>query len=165
MNSKKITKYRLGKLEPKYNFSLNPYTELRFSSCPDCGTKTGQRKLPLIVHVDPMNLILLNYTNRYCKKCNMLIGHKLEIEHYLTEVFLKIKPEVVGNNYFVFGTVEKKVWRENIDQTKTSREILKHSHDFISYQELSMTMGGWLSNDQEPPVMKPSPSMEWTKNE
>ena len=26
-----------------------------------------------------------------------------------------------------------------------------------------MTMGDWFPNDQEPPVMKPSPSMEWTK--
>jgi hypothetical protein len=31
----------------------------------------------------------------------MLIGHKQEIEHHLTETFLKIKPDVVGNKYFL----------------------------------------------------------------
>ncbi len=154
---------KLGQLDPKYNFSLNPYPEFRFSSCPDCGTKTGQRKLPLIVHVDPMNLILLNYTNRYCKACNMLIGHKHEIEHHLTEVFIKIKPDVIGNNYLVFGTVEKKVWRENFNQTKTSKEILEHAHNFISYQDIRMTMAGWFPKNQKPPVMKPPPSAEWKK--
>jgi hypothetical protein len=39
----------------------------------------------------------------------MLIGHRHEIEHYLTELFLKIDPVVIGNDYLVFGTVEKKV--------------------------------------------------------
>ena len=154
---------KLGELEPMHNFSLNPYPELRFSSCPDCGTKTGQRKLPLIVHVDPKNLVLLNYTSRYCQKCDMLIGHKHEIEHHLTETFFKIKPDVIGSNYLVFGTVEKKVWRANIDHSKTSREILKNAHDFISYQELRMTMAGWFRKEQEPPVMEPPPSVEWKK--
>lgn len=164
MSNKNITRDKLGELEPRYHFSLNPYPELRFSSCPDCGAKTGQRKLPLIIHVDPKNLILLNYTNRCCKKCDMLIGHKQEIEHHLTETFLKIKPSVIGSNYFVFGTVEKKVWKENIEQTKSSREILKHTHDFISYQELRASMTGWFPKGQEPPIMKRPPSMEWINN-
>ena len=38
----------------------------------------------------------------------MLIGQKHEIQHHLTETFLKINPDVIGNNYLVFGTVEKK---------------------------------------------------------
>ena len=65
-------------------------------------------------------------------------------------------------DYLVFGTVEKKVRSENIDQAKTSREVLKHAHDFISYQDLRMSMAGWFPKGQEPPIMKPPPSMEWT---
>jgi len=163
MNIIKKTKIELGELNPQYNFSLNPYPEFRFSTCPVCRSNTGQRKCPLIIHVDPKCLILLNYTNRYCKNCDMLIGHKHEIEHHLTEMFLKIKPDVIGDNYLVFGTVEKKVWCENIYHTKTSPEILKHTHDFISYQDLRMTIAGWFPRDQEPPVMKPPPSTEWVK--
>ena len=33
---------------------------IRFSKCPACQNKTGQRKLPLLIHVDPKNLIALN---------------------------------------------------------------------------------------------------------
>jgi len=63
--------------------------------CPDCGDKTGQRKVPLLIHVEPKNLIALNYTNRYCYRCYMLIGHKHEIEQHLTELFSQINPEVM----------------------------------------------------------------------
>ncbi len=76
---KNATRQQFGYLPPKYNFSLNSYPEIRFSKCPDCQNKTGQRKLPLLIHIDPKNLIALNYTNRYCDHCDMLIGHKDEI--------------------------------------------------------------------------------------
>lgn len=155
---------RFGCLPPKYNFSLNPYPELRFSRCPDCQKKTGQRKLPLLIHVDPKNLIALNYTNRYCSGCDMLIGHKHEIEHYLTELFFKIDPEVIGNDYLVFGTVEKKAWHENMNDPKALTEMRQHIHDFKSYQNIRMTMAGWLPKGQEAPIMEAPPSTEWMKN-
>ena len=160
---KNTTRQRFGYLPPKYNFSLNPYSELRFSRCPNCQNKTGQRKLPLLIHVDPKNLIALNYTNRYCDRCDMLIGHKDEIEHYLTEMFLKINPEVIGNSYLVFGTVEKKAWHENMNQPKQLNEMRQHIHDFKSYQNLRMTMAGWFPEGRTPPVMEPLPSTEWIK--
>jgi hypothetical protein len=152
-----------GALPKKYNFSLNPYPEFRFYKCPDCENKTGQRKLPLLIHVDPMHLIALNYTNRYCHRCDMLIARKDEIEHYLTETFLERKPDDIGNNYLIFGTVEKKAWRENMENPKPLDELLQHVHDFKSYQEIRMTMAGWFKADQEPPVMEPQPSTEWVK--
>lgn len=53
---------RLGKQPPRYRFFLNPYSDVRFTRCPQCGEKTRSRKLPLVVHVDPMQLISLNKT-------------------------------------------------------------------------------------------------------
>ena len=160
-NDKNNVIKQFGNLPPKYNFSLNPYPELRFSRCPDCHNNTGQRKLPLLIHVAPKNLIALNYTNRYCKHCDMLIGHKHEIEHHLTEMFLKINAEAVGNDYFIFGTVEKQAWRENINQLKPFNENIDHIYAFKSYQNLRMTMAGWFPDGQDPPVMEPPPSNEW----
>ncbi len=93
----------------------------------------------------------------------MLIGHKHEIEHHLTEMFLKIDPEVIGNAYLIFGTVEKKAWHENINNPKALNDMRPHIHDFKSYQNIRMTMGGWFPTDQEPPVMGPPPSTEWLK--
>ena len=136
---------------------------IRFSKCPACQNKTGQRKLPLLIHVDPKNLIALNYTNRYCDRCDMLIGHKDEIEHLLTDMFLQTNPDYIGNNYLVFGTVEKTAWRENIKNPKPFDEMLHHVYDFKSYQDIRMAMGGWFQKGQIPPVMEPPPSKEWVK--
>lgn len=160
---KKQMKLQFGCLSPKYNFSLNPYPEFRFSKCPDCQGNTGQRKLPLLIHVDPKNLIALNYTNRYCSHCDMLIAHKDKIEHYLTELFTRIDPEVVGNDYLIFGTVEKKAWQENINAPRALHEMRQDIHDFKSYQDIRMTMAGWLRKRQDPSVIEPPPSQEWVK--
>ena len=154
---------QFGSLPPKYNFSLNPYPEFKFSKCPDCREKTGQRKLPLLIHVDPKHLIAMNYTNRYCYRCDMLIGHKHEIEYHLTELFLKLDKDLIGSNYFVIGTVEKKAWRENIKNQESFDDMRQHSHDFKSFQSIRMTMGGWFPKGQTPPVMEPPPSTDWVK--
>jgi hypothetical protein len=159
----KTKKQQLGNLPPQYHFSLNPYPDRRFSSCPDCGHKTGQRKIPLLIHVQPSHTIALNYTCRYCSDCDKLIGHKEELEHILTSLFLQNDPSVIGNDYYIIGTVEKKAWREGLAKPKSWAEILPQTHDFKTYQEIRMTMGGWFRVGQEPPVMDPPPSAEWVK--
>lgn len=165
MNRQEGSTQKLGKLDKKYHFTFNPYPDERLSSCPDCRGKNGQRKLPLIVHIDPDNLILLNYTCRYCNNCDRLIGHKHEIEHHLTTMFLKINPSFIGNEYMVFGTVDKKTWDEKSRRSADPSDILHHAHDFLSYHNLRMTMTGWFPEGQEPPIMKPPPSMEWVKTD
>ena len=157
-------KKKFGSLQSKFNFSLNPYPEMRFSKCPDCGKKTGQRKLPLFIHVEPLNPVSLNYTNRYCSNCDMLIGHKHELEHHLRITFDKINPEIIGNNYELIGTIENKVWKENAVQQLPINELRNYVHDFKSIQTISMTMGGWLPKDKEPSVMEPPPSTEWVSD-
>jgi 5-methylcytosine-specific restriction endonuclease McrA len=94
---------QLGGLPPKYSFMVNPYPEERVSRCPLCDRKTGQRKLPILIHVNPQHLIALNYTCRYCPDCNLLIAHKHEIEHYLTALFSQQAPDAIGNDYLAIG--------------------------------------------------------------
>jgi len=67
---------RLGKQPPRYRFFLNPYTDVRFTTCPQCRGKTSQRKLPLVIHIDPLQLVALNKTCRYCPRCDLLIAHQ-----------------------------------------------------------------------------------------
>ncbi|MEO0827950.1 MAG: hypothetical protein AAFY67_20310, partial [Cyanobacteria bacterium J06642_9] len=114
---------------------------------------------------NPMTLITLNYTNRYCKVCDRLIGHKHEIEHYLTVMFLQQELDTIGNDYLIMGTLEKQKWRQTLEKPLPLNEMREFSHDFKSYEELRMTMGGWFREDQEPPVMEPLPSEEWVKQE
>jgi hypothetical protein len=160
----KPRKPRFGKLPPQYSFVLNPYPDMRVSRCPFGDHKTGQRKLPLLVHIEPMHMIALNYTCRYCSACDLLIAHKHEIEHLLTRLFSQYDPDVIGNEYLIMGTVEKGVWREGLQQTKAVVDMLAHVSDFAEYyEELRVTSAGWYPEGQVPPVMEPPPSEEWVK--
>ena len=153
-----------GGQPPKYKFVLNPYPDERLSKCPYCDHKTGQRKLPLLIHIDPLQLVALNYTCRYCRHCDLLIGHKHEIEYLLSEMFAQIDPTMIGNDYLIIGTVEKKAWREGQTQPKAVADMRAHASDFKTvYKELRMTQPGWYPTGQEPPLMTPPPSTEWVK--
>lgn len=155
----------VNNMPQKYNFVLNPYPDVRVSRCPFCDRKTDQRKLPLFIHVDPRHPIALNYTCRYCRHCDLLIAHKHEIEHLLTGIFTQADPAVIGNDYLIMGTVEKKAWREGLTRPKDPAEMLSaHTSLFKNYyEELRLTQPGWYKEGEEPPPMPPPPSTEWVK--
>ena len=158
------TKKQIGGRPPQYNFILNPYPDVRVSRCPICDRKTGQRKVPLLIHIDPMHPIALGYTCRYCRHCDLLIGHKPQIEHLLTALFSQYNPSVIGNDYLIMGTVEKKAWREGLAQPKSIPEMMAHLSSFKTYyRELRLTQPGWYPKGKNPPVMEPPPSTEWVK--
>jgi|WetSurMetagenome_2_1015567.scaffolds.fasta_scaffold325665_2 hypothetical protein len=163
MTKKKKT--QVGELPPRYNFIMNPYPEIRLSSCPFCGEKTGQRKIPLLIYIEPRHSVALNYTCRYCKVCDLLIAHKHDVENILTNMFRQLDPDAIGNNYLIWGTLEKASWRKGLRQNLSPEEHLSYASDFLKhYNELRMTRPGLYSAGAEPPIMEPPPSMEWTKN-
>jgi hypothetical protein len=111
-----------------------------------------------------MHVIALNYTCRYCEPCDLLIAHKDEIEHFLSELFRQHDPEVVGNDYLIIGTVKKAAWREGLQRPKPPAEMLHNIADFAEQNdELRLTRAGWHKTDEEPPVLEPPPSQEWVK--
>ena len=99
---------QLGGKPGRYRFFLNPYSDARFTRCPQCGNQTKQRKLPLVVHIDPMQLLAINKTCRYCPYCDLLIAHKNDLERFLADMLPQFRPELVGNDYLVMGTADKK---------------------------------------------------------
>jgi len=160
----KTKKFQFGRMPSAYNFVFNPYPDERISRCPFCEKKTGQRKIPLLIHIDPLHLVALNYTCRYCRDCDLLIAHKHEVEHLLTALFMERDPSAIGNDYLVLGTVEKKAWREDIGQPKSIEKMRANTHDFKTYyQQLRMKQQGWYQFDEEPPVREPPLSQEWSK--
>ena len=162
----KNNKPQFGELPPKYSFVINPYPDMRITSCPMCERKTGQRKIPLLIHINPIHLIALNYTCRYCKSCDLLIAHKHEIEHLLTSLFSQTEPETVGNEYLIIGTVEKNSWSGAQQQKKSVSEMLPHASDFaVFHQELRVSKPGWYKTGQDAPLMEPPLSEEWVKSE
>lgn len=156
---------RLGGLAPMYNFVLNPYPDKRLSKCPYCDVKTGQRKVPLLIHIDPRQLFVLNYTCRYCRHCALLIGHKHEIEGLIGHMAAQRDASMIGNDYLILGTVEKKAWRQGLTQPMAIADMLAHAHDFkMVYGELRMLQMGWFPEGEEPPVREPPTSTVWIKS-
>jgi len=158
---------RLGKLPLQYTFILNPYAEYRFTRCPGCERKMRQRKLPLFIHVDPMNPVVLNYTCRYCPDCDLLIAHQDQIEELLAGIFAELDPSAIGNDYLVMGTVERQAWREGVKQPKGIPEMLEHLHVFKEVRTVRVQPGGWYPADMDPselPIQEPAPlSTSWRK--
>ena len=135
------TPKRIGKQPPRYRFFLNPYPDVRFTSCPQCGRKTRQRKLPLVIHVDPLTPLALNKTCRYCPSCDLLIAHQDDLEAVLAAMFTAHKPEAVGNEYLVLGTMDRAEWQRGRTTPLTIREMVEVLHDFT--EEVRCEPAGW----------------------
>ena len=141
--TQKKKRAQLGKLPRLYRFFLNPYEDVRFSSCPQCANKTRQRKLPLFIHVSPAQPVILNKTCRYCPNCDLLIAHQDEIEDILVRLFTTLNPEIVGNDYLVMGTVERATWKRTMeDQSLPVQFTFEGLHDFKDVVTFKPA-GGW----------------------
>jgi hypothetical protein len=120
----------LGKLPARYSFFLNPDPDLRFTSCPQCGAKMRQRKLPLVIHVEPHYFIALNKTCKYCPHCDLLLAHKDILEDQLARMFAERAPEIIGNDYLVVGTMDRSDWQEGLHAGVPLADMLRSLHDF-----------------------------------
>ncbi len=142
---------QLGKLPRRYRFALNQYAQTRWSRCPKCSRLTYMRKFPLLIHIDGFGLLTLGKTCRYCAKCEFIIAHQDDLEHIMTEIFSESHPEIVGNEYFVIGTVEKKEWRKGMKDPMKLEDIWEHTADIKEYMTLGYEPGGWRPPDPESP--------------
>lgn len=143
--SRKPPESRFGQLPPRYIFALNPYEDVRFSKCPKCNGATYPRKFPLLIHVDAFGPFVLGKTCRYCPKCEFIIAHQDELEGVLAAMFSERAPQIVGNDYLVVGTVEKKVWRQGLDKEGTIAEIRPHTADIKTYMTLKYEPARWVA--------------------
>ncbi|MDQ2713749.1 MAG: hypothetical protein M3Z08_02455 [Chloroflexota bacterium] len=129
-NTLKRTRSPLGKQPALYRFFLNPYQDVRFTTYPQCRLKTRLRKFPLVIHVHPMHTIILGKTCRYCVNCDLLIAHQDQVEEQLAGYFSILKPEDIGNDYLVMGTLDRPEWRKGIQDPLSVQEMVEHLHDF-----------------------------------
>ena len=129
-NALKRTGTRLGKQAPLYRFFLNPYQDVRFTTCPQCGLKTRQRKFALVINVQPNSMLALGKTCRYCVNCDLLIAHQDQLEEQLVMHFTTYDPKIIGNDYLVLGTLDKPEWRKGILDPMATQDMYDHLHDF-----------------------------------
>jgi hypothetical protein len=130
------TPRRLGKAEARYRFLLNPFRDRRFAICPGCEQRTLLRKVPLVIHVDPLNPVAIHKSCRYCPACDLLIAHQDEIERELEALFSQRAPELIGNSYLALGTLDRDVWKRGIAEPLAIQALTEHLHDFVETVEL-----------------------------
>ncbi len=99
-------------MPPRHWFALNPRKEMRCTRCLRCEKPTRPRKFALLIGVEDYGLMVLGKTCRYCSACDFIIAHQDELEALLAAGFSTHEPEVIGNDYYVIRTVERKTWRK-----------------------------------------------------
>ncbi len=151
---------QFGKLPPLYRFALNPYEDVRFSTCPECGQRTLLRKVPLVIHIEPVHPMILNKRCRYCPDCDLMITHKDELEHWLAVSFQERAPEIIGNDYLILGTVEKATWRKQNKEPIPMGDLPAYLHDFKEYLQIARSPGGWYPEEDVPIFRDESPPTE-----
>jgi hypothetical protein len=139
---------RIGKQSPRYSFMLNPRAEVRLSKGPKCQKRTHPRKFVLFIHVDGWGSMALGKTCLYCSACELIMAHQDELEAELAHSFGRIAPGMVGNEYVVLGTIDKKVWRAGLEGRGKNFEILKHVADFEKEYDLVYEPGGRYPTDE-----------------
>ncbi len=121
---------RRKNLKQRYYFLLNPYTDAAFTKCPKCETKTRVRKYYLLIHIKPYRLVSLNINCKYCPYCDLIIAKKHEIDLLLYEICKKNFPEILGNEYLIFGTLDRKDRNKFQGVVTCPGESLKKAYQF-----------------------------------
>lgn len=139
---------RIGRLEPRFVFFLNPYRDERFTRCPECGKPTRTRKEPFFIHIDPMEPVVLNMTGRYCPQCDVLILHQDVVEDLLVRALEPHKPEVIGHDYLIVGTLDRAAWRGRGSEP-TLGPAIEQLHDFKEVVRFEAEHGGWVPSEDD----------------
>ncbi|TFI54904.1 hypothetical protein BLD44_007965 [Mastigocladus laminosus UU774] len=133
----------------RYRFFLNPYNDCAFTKCPKCETKTKVRKFPLVIHIEPQQLFLLNKQCKYCPSCDLIIAKKQKIEPLMTAAFIQTNPKIIGNNYVVMGTVDRKDWKEGDKNLLSPLEMIERIYIFKDIWDFEAIPAGWYPSEEK----------------
>ena len=143
MAKKLRRKTKIQDMKKRHYFFLNPYEDCAFTKCPKCDAKTKVRKFSLVIHIDPHQMLLLYKQCKYCPSCDLIITKQSELEHLLATGFSQINSNIIGNNYLVIGTVDRKDWREGNEQQIEPAETIKKMYVFKDVWNFEVIPAGW----------------------
>lgn len=138
------------KLKPKgkrHYFFLSDYKGFAYTKCPKCKSKTLIRKFPLVIHIEPRQIFVLNKKCKYCTRCDLIIVLKPEVKTLMTISFEDKIPDIVGNNYLVMGTLEKSDWRARKNM-QDDVEIIERMYAFREVWDFELIRPGWYREDE-----------------
>ena len=127
----------------RHKFFLNPYSDCAFTKCPKCETKTKVRKFPLVIHIEPQQLFILNKQCKYCPSCDLIIAKQKELESLMAMAMIQSNPDIIGNKYLVMGTVERNDWKEGSQNILSPRDIVNRMYIFKDIWNFEVIPAGW----------------------
>jgi hypothetical protein len=130
----------------RHYFFLNPYEDCAFTKCPQCNAKTKVRNFPLVINIEPQKIFILNKTCKYCVDCDLIITKQAEVEQLLAAAFLKINPEIIGNDYVVMGTLDEEDWINRGKDNGNPSSVLKKMYVFKDHLNFEVIPAGWYSD-------------------
>ena len=133
---------KLKRKNRRHYFFLNPYKDAAFTKCPKCESKTLLRKFPLVIHIKPRQVLILNKKCRYCARCDLIIARKPEVESFMAAICEERNPEIIGNDYLIMGSLEKRDWRAR-DSFADDVEIIERMYIFKGMWDFEPARPGW----------------------
>lgn len=98
----------------------------------------------MVIVIDKNKIFLnLNKTCKYCPYCELLIAKKQEIEDLIKD-FLGLN-DLKENDYFIFGTIDKKIFLKGMNNKLTTKELIGNTIIFQDIWNFEMT-GRWIKN-------------------
>jgi len=131
------------KQKTRHFFFLIRVEDCAFTKCRKCGNKTKIRKFPLVIHIEPAQLFLLNKKCKYCENCDLIIAKKSEIEMLMVAAFEKHDPDLIGNEYVIAGVVDRKDFREGQVAQLDSAETVDRMHIFKDLLHFEPALPRW----------------------
>jgi len=135
--------------EARHYFFLNPYQDIAFTHCPKCEGKTRIRKFCLMIHIQPMQLISMNKFCRFCPTCDLIIAKQAEFESLLAAMCEQHVPDRIGDEYFIFGTMDRNDWKNAQARTTYPHESLHTTYPFKDVLKFEVLPGGWYPETDE----------------
>jgi len=126
-----------------HRFFLNSYEDAAFTKCPKCAGRTRVQKFPLVVHIEPSRLFVLNKQCRYCEGCDLIIARRSEVESLRAAAFERRDPSIVGNEYLVVGTLPRRLWRARDDAGMRPVDMLDQTEILRDVWKFELAGGGW----------------------
>ena len=139
----KKKKSQIKPREARHYFFLNPYSDMAFTRCPKCEEKTKIRKYCLLIHIEPRGLFSLNKSCRYCPECDLIIVKQAELEGFLAAICEQHAPALVGHEYFVYGTMDRKDWKLGQLGKLNEQEAIERAYPFKNVWEFEVRPAGW----------------------
>jgi hypothetical protein len=144
-----VARRRSIKNEKAHYFFPNPYEDAAFTRCPKCEAKTRIRKFPLVIHIEPDQLLVMNKSCRYCVGCDLIIVKRSALEAQMAHGFESIRPEVIGNEYFAVGTLDRKDWRQSLQGKLSQKQAIDRVRIFKDTWGFEVVPAHWAPTPEK----------------